>query len=229
MEFCFILVEPAVPGNVGASARAMKTMGFRQLRLIQPCNYLDEEAVKMAHGSLDVLQKAKVYKSLNEAIEDLDLVIGTTAKKRSVREDYHKSSDLPEIIRDKGASIHSVGIVFGREESGLTNSELKICDLVTRIPMIADYPSLNLSQAVMVYGYILSEFILSQGTIKENSRNEKGLRELIRKTDTILTNLSIKENPTLYHRILERLVLLAEDDIHILHSIANKFQEKFGE
>lgn len=228
MEFYFILVEPAVPGNIGASARAIKTMGFKKLRLVSPCSYLEAKAVKMAHGSIDILQNAEVYVSLNEAVEDLDLVIGTTAKKRSAREDYYKCSDLPGIIRDKGDTIHSVGIIFGREESGLTNTELMVCDLVTRIPMIADYPSLNLSQAVMVYAYIVSELILRPEKVEGHYRNEKGLKELQRKTDTILTKLAIKENPTLYYRIMERLILLGEDDIHLLHSIANKFQEKFG-
>jgi len=228
MEFYFILVEPAVPGNIGASARAIKTMGFKLLRLVRPCNYMDEEAVKMAHGSVDILQKSEIYTSFNEAREDIDLVIGTTAKKRSTRADYHNCSDLPGLIRDKGDSIKSVGIVFGREESGLTNSELKICDLVTRIPMIADYPSLNLAQAVMVYAYILSYLILKPGGIMRSIRNEEGLKELKRKTDIILTNLAIDKNPTLYHRIMERLIILGEDDIHLLHSIANKFQEKYG-
>lgn len=228
MEFYFILVEPAVPGNVGASARAIKTMGFKQLRFIHPCKYLDNEAIKMAHGSVDILRRAEVFASLNEAKEDLDLVIGTTAKKRSVREDYHKCSDLPNIIRDKGDTIHSIGIVFGREESGLTNAEMRVCDLVTRIPMITDYPSLNLSQAVMVYAYILSGLILPPEKIQGNLRNEDGLKELIRKTDMMLTKLGIKENPTLYHRIMERLILLGEDDIHLMHSVTNKFQEKYG-
>lgn len=228
MEFYFILVEPVVPGNVGASARAIKTMGFKQLRLIRPCQYLDEEAVRMAHGSVDILQMAVVYESLNNAKEDIDLVIGTTAKKRSAREDYHNCTVLPGIIRDKGDSIHSVGIVFGREESGLTNAELMACDLVSGIPMIKDYPSLNLSQAVMVYAYILSNLIFQPEKTKGTFRNEEGLKELKRKTGMILTDLGIKENPTLYYRIMERLILLGEDDIHLLHSIMNKFPEKYG-
>ena len=229
MEFYFILVEPAVPGNVGASARAIKTMGFKKLRLVNPCSYLDAKAVKMAYGSVDILRNAEVYVSLNKAVEDLDLLIGTTAKKRSAREDYHDCSDLPIIITDKGDSIHSAGIVFGKEESGLTNSDLMICDLVTRIPMMTDYPSLNLSQAVMVYAYILSGLILQPGKVEGKGRNENGFKELKRKADIILTKLAITDNPNLYHRIMERLILLGEDDIHLLHSIANKFQEKFGE
>jgi len=229
MKFYFILVEPAVPGNIGASARAIKTMGFTNLRLIRPCKYLNQEAVKMAHGSVDILRNATIYSSLKEATEGIDLLIGTTAKKRSAREDYHKCSDLPGIIRNKGSSFQSTGIVFGREESGLTNAELLECDLVTQIPMNSDYPSLNLSQAVMIYAYVLSELVIEKKETVTVNRDEEGLNALKLKTDDMLTALGIKDNPTLYHRIMERLILLGEDDIHLLHSVTNKFQEKYGQ
>jgi len=227
MEFYFIIVEPAVSGNVGAAARAIKTMGFQNLRLVRPCKYLNTEAVKMAHASEDILKKAVVYQSLNEAIKDIDFIIGTTAKKRSAREDYNDCSELPEIVREKGDTCRSIGIVFGREESGLTNSELMECDLVTQIPMISDYPSLNLSQAVMIYAYILSGFAIKEEKTEKEPRNEEGLKALRWKTGLILTELGIKDYPTLYNRIMERLMLLGEDDIHLLHSIANKYQEKY--
>jgi tRNA/rRNA methyltransferase len=226
MEFYFILVEPAVPGNVGAAARAIKTMGFKYLRLVKPCKYQNAEAVKMAHGSVDILRKAMVYTSLQEATEDIDFVIGTTAKKRSVREDYQSCSDLPALIRDKGNTCQSVGIVFGREESGLTNTELIELDMATQIPMISDYPSVNLSQAVMVYAYILSELAVKREETGTETINEEGLKALKWKTDKILEDLEIKNNPTLYNRIMERLMLLGEEDIHLLHSVVNKFQKK---
>ena len=227
MEFYFILVEPAVPGNIGAAARAIKTMGFEYLRLIKPCSYMNAEALKMAHGSADILKNANVYSSLYEATGDVDLIVGTTAKSRSARVDYISCSDLPGIIRDKGSTCNAIGILFGREESGLTNTELKECDIVTRIPMISDYPSLNLSQAVMVYAYILSDFIIKEDKAEQKDRNENGLNALRSKTETALTELGIKDNPALYGRIMERLALLGEDDIHLLHSVINKFKEKY--
>ena len=80
MEICFILYKPAVPGNVGAAARAMNTMGFSHMRLINPCNHLGDEARMLAHGSHHILENATVHKTFEEAVGDLDLVICTTAK-----------------------------------------------------------------------------------------------------------------------------------------------------
>lgn len=228
MEYYFILVEPSVPGNIGAAARAIKTMGFRDLWLVKPCDYLAMEAIKMAHGSGDILKNARVFESLSQAFMNIDLIIGTSAKKRTAHEDYHNCSDLPEIIMGKGNTISSVGLVFGREESGLTNDELKKCDLVTHIPMISEYPSVNLAQSVMIYAYVLSAMTINKKEDKQDLRNEDGLKELKRRIKIIFEDLGIERNPTLHDRIMERLSLLNEDDIHLLHSFSNKYQEKYG-
>lgn len=228
MEYYFILVEPSVPGNIGAAARAIKTMGFRHLRLVKPCDHLDVEAIKMAYGAGDILKNAKVFNSFSEAIMNIDFIIGTSAKKRTAHEDYHNCSDLPEIIMNKGNKINSTGFVFGREESGLTNDELKKCDFITHIPMISNYPSVNLAQSVMIYAYVISPLILNKKETKEDIRNEEGYKELKRRIGIIFADLGIDKNPTLHDRIMERLSLLNEDDIHLLHSFSNKYLEKYG-
>jgi len=221
MNLHFILVEPAMPGNIGSSARAIKTMGFNSLRLVNPCDHQDKEAKIFAHGSGDILMRSKIFSSLQEAIEDIDFVIGTTSKVRSIREDYIECHHLPGLIQAKGNTIHSVGLVFGREESGLTNAELNFCDLTTTIPMANNYPSLNLAQAVMIYAYILS------GMEKEDVKMDididvQGLKELKRKVILLLDDLGLSSNQTLFNRILERLMFLEEADIHLLHSVLNK-------
>jgi tRNA/rRNA methyltransferase len=227
MELYFILVEPSVPGNIGAAARAIKIMGFRHLWLVRPCDHLDKEAFKMAHGSTDILKNASIFDSLQEALSKVDLVIGTSAKKRTAHEEYLDCSQLPDIILKKGISINSSGIVFGREESGLTNDELKKCDIVTHIPMISGYPSANLAQAVMIYAYILSGLFMSKKDKKNNLRNEEGFKEVIKRIKSILTDVGIDRNPTLHDRIMERMVLLDEDDMHLLYSFINKYREKY--
>ena len=87
MEVSFILVEPAGPENVGAAARAIKTMGFDDLRLVNPCDHLDMKARMLAHASNDILENAKVYQSFEEAIKDIDFVFATSAKQRWVKLD----------------------------------------------------------------------------------------------------------------------------------------------
>jgi tRNA/rRNA methyltransferase len=227
MEFYFILIEPAVPGNIGAAARAIKIMGFRHLYLVRPCYHLDKEAIKMAHGSTDILTSAGIFDSFQQAIKNIDFIIGTTAKKRTAHEEYLNCSELPDIIAKKGKMIDSTGIVFGREESGLTNNELKRCDVVTYIPMNSEYPSANLSQAVMVYAYILSKLLLKKKERKKDLKSEEGFRELKKRIMSILSDVGIDENPTLYNRIMERLALIDEDDMHLLYSFTNKYQKKY--
>ena len=225
MNMVFILVEPSTPENVGAAARAMKTMGFGEMRLVNPCDYLSEPARWLAHASNDILEQAQVFASFESAISDLDFVIGTTAKQRLVKEDYFSTRDLPGLLLGKGQSIQKAAIVFGREDSGLRNDELKQCDLVSTVPLQTSYPSLNLAQAVMLYAYELSS--LNAGTATETKPvNENGFRSLKEKTAAILLDLKFREDSAIYPRILERLNLLSENDIHLIHSICNKYLEK---
>ncbi len=226
MNISFTLVEPAVPENIGASARAMNTMGFRDLRLVNPCDYLNEKAMMLAHGSQTVLQNASVYRSLKEAIQDLDFVIGTTAKKRSAKQDCYPAQQIPELLEKKGNTIETIALVFGREESGLTNDEISLCDLVTSIPMDAPYPSLNLSQAVMIYAYIASGYDTPEDDTPPTLPNPESYLSLRQRIIEILDQTAIGENKTLLNRIMERVALLEDDDIHLLHSITHEISLK---
>lgn len=223
MHFSFVLIEPATPENVGAAARAIKTMGISDLRLVNPCDYLSEPARWLAHASNDILEKAQVFNTFKKAIEDIDFIIGTTAKKRSVKYDYFPLEKLPGLLLDKGNTIKSAALVFGREESGLTNAELKLCDLVTTVPLKNPYPSLNLAQAVMVYAYELSKIRHNKKETPEKNNNSfKALQEKIR---TVLSVVGFSENSNIFPRFIERLNFLNEDDIHLFHSFCNKFLE----
>jgi len=133
MDLYFILVKPAVPGNIGAAARAINTMGYSRLRLVAPGDYLGQEARMLAHASEEILESAQVYERLKEAIADLDLTVATTAKTRDARVAYFTASEIPGVIRAKGHAVNKIGLVFGREESGLTNDEIRSCDLVSSI------------------------------------------------------------------------------------------------
>lgn len=224
MQISFILVEPSVPENVGAAARAIKTMGFSQLVLINPCDYLSGPARWLAHGSGEILEQAQVCSSLKEAIQDFDFIIGTSAKKRSVKYDYYPLAQLPKLLSSKGKAVRNAAIVFGREESGLRNDEMKLCDLVTTIPMKVTFPSLNLAQAVMLYAWELSK-TEEQTTSSGTEKNGESLRSLLQKTHTILTKAGFKENSAIFTRFLERISFLEEGDIHLLHSFCNKLLE----
>jgi tRNA/rRNA methyltransferase len=227
MEIHYILVEPAVPENIGASARALKTMGFSSMRLVNPCDYLHVKSRMLAHGAQDVLENSRVFKSLELALQDIDFSIGTTAKRRSVKYDYHNSDDIANLIRIKEGSIKSLGIVFGREESGLTNEELQLCNIASSIPLEEAHPSLNLSQAVMIYAYLLSPLRIVQETKPPVVEGQEWAL-LQNKAEGIMKKIGIDSNPNLYHRMIERLSLVNRDDMNLFLSFFNKLEEKIG-
>jgi tRNA/rRNA methyltransferase len=223
MDLYFILVKPAVPGNIGSAARAIKTMGYTRLRLVAPGDYLGQEARMLAHASEEILDKAQVFAGLKEAIADLDMTVATTAKARDARVEYFSASEVPGMIQSKGSTVNKIGLVFGREESGLTNDEIRMCDLVSTIPMKGSYPSLNLGQSVMIYAYLMASFERANSESTIHSLDQEGFRAMMDKSKKVLKELDIERNPALFNRILERLATLGEDDIHLLHSILNRY------
>jgi len=146
-----VLVEPQVPGNVGASARAVKNMGINSLTLVKPWFRGHPQARYMAHASEDVLENARVFDTLREAVSDSVLVVGTTQRKRSAIPYTNPRKAAPIILESTQSG--PVSLLFGREDRGLLNDELKLCQLLVTIPSSKAQPSLNLSQAVMVMAY----------------------------------------------------------------------------
>lgn len=156
MEIVFILVEPARGENVGAAARALKTMGFAQLWLVRACP-LDREARWVAHQSQALLDNARHFDSLAEALSEVDFSIASSARRRLDHDDYLTPAQCRTAILGKHGSIRRAALVFGRESSGLTGAELALCDTATTVPMACEQPSLNLAQAVMLYAWELRQ------------------------------------------------------------------------
>lgn len=226
LEVHFILYKPAVPGNVGAAARAMKTMGFKYLRLITPCDHLGDEARMLAHGSNEILEAARVYADYESAVEDLDLVICTTAKGRTAKHDYHSSRTIREQLEKKKDQLQKVGILFGTEESGLPNALVLQSDLAMSIPMSIPYPSLNLGQAVMITAYELSPLNQLEKPGTALRKSGEGWGTLKQQSAHLLEDLGIREGTPLYHRIMERLATLSATDIPLFLSVISRIQEK---
>lgn len=224
MQYSFILLEPQTPENIGAAARALKTMGFSDLRLINPCDYLNQRARWTAHGSEEILEKAQVFETLADAGRDIDFLIGTTPKKRSVKYDFYTVNQLPDIIQRKGDSIRSVAILFGNEDNGLPNRVLAQCDLLSYIPMAVEFPVINLAQAVMIYAFILFPEPLHDVPKKVIDRSE--YVALKNKFQQLMQDLGIPARDPFYHRLLERLAVLSDIDIHLAHSLCTKISDR---
>lgn len=149
-----VLVRPQHPGNIGSAARAMKTMGLSDLRLVQPDRYPDIQANALAAGADDVLERAQVFERLEDAIADCRMVMGSTARRRGVPLPEHAPREAAQVVLESARSGR-VALLFGCERACLTNEELQHCHAAVRIPANPEYSSLNLAQAVQVLCYEL--------------------------------------------------------------------------
>ncbi|OOF48944.1 tRNA (cytosine(32)/uridine(32)-2'-O)-methyltransferase TrmJ [Rodentibacter trehalosifermentans] len=146
-----VLVETSHSGNIGSSARAMKTMGLSQLYLVSPKS-VDEQAIALAAGADDIIKNANIVSTFDEAIADCSLVIGTSARLRHLQSTLIEPRECAEkVAQHRG----NVAIVFGRERVGLHNDELLKCHYHLTIPANSDYSSLNLAMAVQLVCYEL--------------------------------------------------------------------------
>ncbi len=187
----FILVEPTEPGNIGASARAIKNMGFRRLELVNPVLYLTDEAKSMACGAKDILEKAMVHSSLSEAIAGKALIVGTTRRLGSRRGLLLSIRDGVRRIAGVGAS-NAVAVLFGNEHNGLTNREIDECAFLITIPSAGSFPSLNLAQSIMLVAYELGQSFMKPAPLTsewpELVKNRE-LQKLYRELPEVLRRL----------------------------------------
>lgn len=167
-KLAIVLVETSHPANIGSAARAMKTMGLSQLRLVAPFDFPSARADWLAAGAEDILRNAVVYPSFAEAVADCQLVIGTSARLRGL--------PWPHVppLEAAGAAIRHAednaqcALVFGREASGLSNDELRACHVHTLIPGNSEYSVLNIAQAVQVLCYELrTQWLLKTGEYRD--------------------------------------------------------------
>ncbi len=160
----FVLSRTSHPGNIGAAARAIRTMGFAQLALVEPQHFPDPQVEALASGADDVLGAIRVHDSLPQALADSTLALGMSARRRGVTLPEHTPRQAAERVRDAVASGEQVALVFGNERSGLDGEELAHCHAMVRIPSIEDFSSLNLAQAVQVLAYELRMALLDEVT-----------------------------------------------------------------
>lgn len=146
-----VLVEPQLAENIGAAARAMLNCGLLELRLVKPRHgWPDDDAIPMASGATAVLDRARAFDTLDQAVADLHRLYATTARHRDMVKTELTPRRLAEEVRSRSARGERTGILFGRERIGLTNEEVAICDAVVVAPLNPAFSSLNLAQAVLL-------------------------------------------------------------------------------
>jgi TrmH family RNA methyltransferase len=225
----FVLVGTTEPGNIGAAARGMKAMGFRRLVLVAPADgWKTPHAVAMAHGAEDLLEKAEIHESLDEALRGCTWVVGTTRRLRR-----HQAKTVT--AREWGARLariprsEEIAILFGPEKTGLENEDVLRCRLIVTIPSPIDYPSLNLAQATMLMAYesglalrepanrvgspaLASDdemervYARMEEALRESRMNEMKVRAMMKHLRVILARAELsKDDASTFHTLASRI------------------------
>ncbi|MBS3817077.1 MAG: RNA methyltransferase [Candidatus Thermoplasmatota archaeon] len=181
-RFSVVLVEPQTSGNIGAVARLIGNFSFEKLYLVNPVD-LDDEAEKRAMHAKDVLENAEIVDDYEATVSNFDLVVGTSGINTEKKKKFLRKAETPEELNKSIADQEgSIALVFGREDQGLLNEELKKCDRLVRIPASEDYPILNLSHAVCVILYELFKEKEDEVVKREEDLSEKSERERLIET-----------------------------------------------
>jgi tRNA/rRNA methyltransferase len=221
-----VLSHTSHPGNIGAAARAMQTMGLRRLGLVNPQRFPHQDAITMAAGATDVLDHAAIHDDLTSALTGAALVIGLTARPRQL-------SHILLTAREAAAQAIQVAtqqevvLLFGTEMSGLSNAELDQCQLLAAIPADSEYSSLNLAAAVQVLCYELRMVAIGPISLEANSSPLAGHDEVegfYHHLEQTLVEIGYLD-PAVPRRLMTRLrrlfsrARLESEEIHILRGI----------
>jgi len=211
---CVVLVEPQHPGNVGMVCRAMKNMGLTRLRVVKGCRIDHPDAVKFAVSAKDLIGRAERFETLAEALADIEVSIATTRRHGKYRQEIMTAAEAADrLLPHLGA--HRAALVFGREDSGLTTEEVSLCRWNATIPTGDDYGSLNLAQAVLIFGYEL--FSRSSSVTFRDERLLAGGGELetcFRQMEEVFLKIGFlnPQNPDHIMRSMRRIFFRAELD-----------------
>jgi len=228
-EIRIVLCRPSHPGNIGAAARAMKTMGFADLRLVAPERFPAPEAEWMATHAADVLAAVRVHGTLQEAIADCAAAFALSARPR---EWSPQVLDVRAAAGRAAALAAPVAFVFGGESAGLTNDELFACQFLVHIPAVAGSSSLNLAQAVQIVCY---ELHMAMDASVPAMRTEKPatvedleglyghLEEAARASGFLVPGSRLRER---WRRLFSRVPALEREEVNILRGLLKSLLKK---
>lgn len=228
-----VLVNTSHPGNIGATARAMKNMGLEELYLVDPKVFPSAEATARASGADDLLAKAVCVDRLDTAIGDVSLVIGASARSRTLPLPMLNPRACAELVQQQAESTRTA-ILFGRERTGLTNDELDRCHYLVQIPTNPDYPSLNVAAAVQVIAYELrmaAGLAVNQSPGRHRLATAEEMELFYRHLEDTLIAVDFldPDNPRQLMRRLRRLfsrVQPDENEINILRGILTAVEQR---
>ncbi len=232
----FVLINTSHPGNIGAVARAMKNMHLEQLYLVDPQKFPSTVATARASGAIGILENATVCKTVSEAIEGCSLVLGASARLRTIAwPQLDSRASAEKIVTEKEDA--EIAVLFGREHSGLTNEELELCHYLVHIPCNPNFSSLNIAAAAQVIAYeiFMAKLNLQGDTGSEVAKvgNEYATSDEVERFYHHLESVLIEtkfldpSSPGLLMRKLRRLyqrIRLEQNEVNILRGILTSVQ-----
>jgi tRNA (cytidine32/uridine32-2'-O)-methyltransferase len=228
-----VLVEPQHPGNIGAAARAMKTMGLHDLALVRPQKFPHKDAADMAVGAVDLLERAAVFADLRQAVADCAYVVGSSARLRSLPHNTTTPRELaPRLAREVAGRI---AIVFGPERVGLSNDNFELCHELVSVPADPEFRVLNLASAVQILCY---ELRLAAGAAlpaapERQPVNQEEMELFYEHLERVLVAIRFlnPEHPRQLMRRLKRMYARAapdENEMNILRGILAAIEGRGG-
>ena len=170
-RFGFILVKPQLGENIGACARSMKNFGFRKLNVVSPkFSFPNHKAKTTSVGAYDIINQAKVFNKTEDAIDDFDVVISLSARRRDINKKHITLDDFFKILHSNKEK--KIGLIFGPEASGLSNYDLSFSNYILQIPTSTNFKSINLSHSVTIICFEIFKF-LNKKSIKKKGKNTK--------------------------------------------------------
>ncbi len=227
LTFRIVLVEPLYSGNVGSVARVMKNFGFSELVLLNPCE-LDAQARAMSMHAYDIIGNARIEFSLKAALSGSNLIVGMTGLPGKTDNKHMRMPSLsPCKLKEKLTGKSGiVSLVFGREDRGLLNEELELCDIIVNIPTSDEYPSMNLSHAVAVILYELSDVKADNDYMAPHF----DLELLYEHIDEVLSDIEYKEHKEDKTKLMLRRILgraeLTGREVQTLRGVLRRIQWK---
>jgi tRNA/rRNA methyltransferase len=234
-KFSFILVNPQLGENIGACARALKNFGFSNLNIVAPRDPWPNTKARMTSvGAYNIIQKAKIYKNVSDAVKQFDLVFASTARQRDVNKKHISITNFVKILSKYKKT--NIGIMFGPEASGLSNHDLSLSNFIIQIPTSDKLTSLNLSHAVIIICYEIykslnltkfkKEIMLSKLTSKSSIRNLIKFLEKMLESKNFFKPREKKKSMILnINNIFGRLEL-SDKELRILFSIFSSLNKK---
>ena len=192
-KFGFILVKPQLGENIGACARSMKNFGFNKLHIVEPkINFPNHKAKATSVGAYDIINKAKVFNNVENAIKSFNLIVSLSARRRDINKRHISLEEFQKIIKKK---INlNIGLMFGPEASGLSNKDLSISNYILQIPTSTKFKSLNLSHSLTIICYEIFKLINKKKIKKNSSTLQISSKSNISSVIKLLVNLLEKKD-----------------------------------